>query len=288
MNRRHVFHLLRYLWALKSQNSAVAYSRVQFELSGALSPRDGFCFPFCDLSQGTLLRNGPICSGCIEGPRSSCLKTLRWKALSLESDVSSWIGKHRHIINTVVSDVSHCWNYDVDFVSSHAHPTVFFCIAGKSEFIVVHFNVVCYSSQLNGGFCSSLLVFAIRQARAMGNACSSPQRLCRSRLPLWLRQLRASRLQQIADCVGQQLLNSNDDLLFVLRALGMHMHMQVKGGAAFSSHAQRTLATSLANNSRQPLEDMHMLHIHDWMCRSFRLCAAPNADSAPCRPLVVS
>ena len=89
------------VWALKSQNSAVADSRVQFELNVALSPRDGFCFHFCDCSQGTLWRNGPMFSGCIEGPRSSCLKTLRWKALSLESDVSSWIRTHRNINNTV-------------------------------------------------------------------------------------------------------------------------------------------------------------------------------------------
>ena len=70
-------------------------------------------------------------------------------------------------------------------------------------------------------------------------------------------------MKKLADKICQQLFNNYDLFLHTFYVLQRHMVLRVKGGAAFSLHAQRASATTLAPGSLQLLSNLHLLHVYD-------------------------
>ena len=70
-------------------------------------------------------------------------------------------------------------------------------------------------------------------------------------------------MKKLADKICQQLFNNYDLFLHTFYVLQRHMVLGVKGGAAFSLHAQRASAATLAPGSLQLLSNLHLLHVYD-------------------------
>ena len=70
-------------------------------------------------------------------------------------------------------------------------------------------------------------------------------------------------LPDLASHVGRRLFNEPAQCGCVLHILRRHLPLQVKGGAAFTLHAQRALATYLCRKAKPMSAELDMLSIND-------------------------
>lgn len=99
----------------------------------------------------------------------------------------------------------------------------------------------------------------------MGAAfCASPSfPLPLSKAQPWLRRLRQERLHELTDHISQIIFNDVELTAVIVSTLKTNMRVRVKGGAAFSLHAQRLASLGFVNDLMEPLDGMHMMNVHD-------------------------
>ena len=99
----------------------------------------------------------------------------------------------------------------------------------------------------------------------MGAAfCASPSfPIPLSKAQPWLRRLRQERMHELTDHISQIIFNDVELTADIFSTLKTNMRVRVKGGAAFSLHAQRLASLGFVNDLMEPLDVMHMMHVHD-------------------------
>ena len=97
----------------------------------------------------------------------------------------------------------------------------------------------------------------------MGAAVAHPHSIPSSKIQPWLRRLRAQREKSLASDIAQDIFNDMNLLALVLYVLRQYLPLRVKGGAAFSLHAQRIAAVTLEKASMPLLDSLHLMRVHD-------------------------